>query len=282
MSDTNEQLDSANREFELIRPTMSESFVRRLTDGFQVRTVAPPLNFIGPTAYSSPGSVPNQVGPTPMTNVFLGGMTGVGDPGSVFLGIINNPPNPTVPNPGTEPPVGPEERLRYSCLSGKCIQDPNGAYYGLDECLAAGCTADSGGGTDNTSQGCNCGYGPLHTVFKARINGITCAAGGLVTSGKHYWTYSWTEVGALGTSRSSFTLGDAVNEHELTIPDNGGNTPPSTASLTRKRIPDDAIVPMMVDLSGVPWFHFPNPLQVTCSSNFDLFIDGGVYTGGEA
>lgn len=284
MSGNPEQLNDANREFEQIEPSFSQSFANRLNLGFQIRTVTEGLKFIGSTAYTPPGSGIIQNGPSLAAELMTGGNlgNGSGDATPIFFNVIGNPPQSGVPNPGAEPPIGPEERLRYSCLSGKCLQDPNGVYYGIDECMADGCIADSGGGSGNTSQGCDCGYGPLHTTFKARIISITCAAGGLVTGGKTYWTYSWTEVGALGIARSSFGLGDAVNEHELSIPNNGGNTPPATATLTRKRIPDDAVVTMMLDLTGIPWFHFPNPLQVTCSSSFDLFLDGGTYSGGES
>ena len=270
-----EQLNDANREFELIRPTYADSLSGRLQDGFQIRTLIPGLEFIGPTAYSPPGSAPGQNGPSLVSNQFISGMSGLGDPGSILMMMLNNPVNPSVPNPGTEPPVGPEERLRYSCLSGKCIQDPNGIYYGIDECLADQCGISGGG---DSGKGCDCGFGPSHTVFKAQISGIT--AGPTTVDGKTYWLYSWVEVGMPGTARSSFTFGDAVNEYELSVVDDGDNDTPSTSTVSRKPIPVDSIVDMMLDESGVPWFVEQNPLAVNCVSLFELSLDGGTYVGG--
>jgi hypothetical protein len=187
--------------------------------------------------------------------MFLLGSNGLGDPGSVQLALFNNILNPLVPNPGSEPAVGPEERLRYSCVAGTCLQDPNGVYYGIDECQADGCGADSGGG--GPGKGCDCGYGLTHTVFKATIT----AADGPYTdvgTGRNWWLYSFTEVG--GTRAS-----DAVNEYELSIPNDGANVGPAGVVFTRLQVPTGAVVPMFIDLSGGYWFHFANPLQVSCS-----------------
>lgn len=263
MSDTPEQLNDANREFELIKPTYSMDFTRRYTDGFQVKTITAGLDFIGATAYTAPGSPPNQTGPSMVANFFTSGGNGAGDFSTSFYNIVNNPPTSGTANPESVPPTGPEEKLRYSCLSGKCIQDPNGDYLGIEECQTDGCDVGGGGGGIITS-GCNCGFGPSHTVFKAQITGITCSSGGLLSGSRHYWTYSWTEV-TTGTPRTNLTRGDAVNEYELTIDDNGGNIVPSSATLTRKRIPTGAKVPMLLDATGVPWFFAECPLQVSCT-----------------
>jgi hypothetical protein len=269
---SNERLNDANREFEQIEPRFSDDLVRRVTDSFQIRTITPGLKFIGTTAYTSPGSPP-QLGPSPITNVFVGGSGGQGDPGTVIYNIINNPPNPTVPNPGTEPPIGPEERIRYSCLSGLCIQDPNGAFLGIDECLQSGCGSGGGGGGGGGT-GCDCGFGVSHTVFEAQITGTS--AGPLTVSGRTYWQYTWSEVGG---ARTSTALGSAVNQYEISVDDDGDNSPPATATLARKRIPNGENVAMYISDLGVPWFVQENPLTVVCVSNPTLTIDGGAYVG---
>lgn len=248
-----EQLNDANREFEQIAPSMSAAFSERFTAGFQVRTLVPGMKMIGATAYSSPGDGSGQFGPSPASSMFLMGSNGLGDPGALIFNLIANPPTPTVPNPGTEPPVGPEERLRYSCLSGKCIQDPNGQYYGIDECLADACGTETSGG----GKGCDCGFGLSHTVFKGEI---TAAAGPYTqaVTGRIYWLYSFLEVN--GGSRT----GQMYNEYELTMPNNGGNTVPAGTTVTRLRVPTDAVVPVFVDETGVYWFQEQNPLQIVC------------------
>lgn len=265
------QLNDANREFEQIAPSQSDALTQRVTDSFQIRTITPGLSFIGTTAYTSPGSPP-QLGPSPITNVFVGGSGGQGDPGTVIYNIVNNPPNPTVPNPGTEPPIGPEERIRYSCLSGLCIQDPNGAFLGIDECLQSGCGTGGGGGGGGT--GCDCGFGPSHTVFKAQITGFS--AGPLTTSGRTYWEYTWTEIGGI---RTSVAYGSAINQYEISVDNDGDNSPPPTATLSRLRIPNGDQVAMYLTVTGIPWFVQENPLSVNCVSNPTLTIDGGAYVG---
>jgi len=264
-------LNDANREFEQIEPGLSDALVQRINDSFQIRTVVLGLKFIGSTAYTSPGSPP-QLGPSPITNVFVGGSSGQGDPGTVIYNIVNNPPNPSVPNPGTEPPTGPEERIRYSCLSGLCIQDPNGAYLGIDECLQNGC--GSGGGGGGGGVGCDCGFGPSHTVFEAEITGFS--AGPLTVSGRTYWEYTWTEVGGL---RTNLVYGSAVNQYEISVDDDGDNVPPPTATLARRRVPTGEKVAMYISDLGIPWFAVENPLTVSCVSNPTLSIDGGSYVG---
>lgn len=246
-----EQLNDANREFEQIVPSFAGPVTQRFVDGFQVRTIVPGIRMIGATAYSSPGDASGQFGPSPATNLFLMGANGLGDPGALIFNLFSNPPTPTVPNPGTEPPIGPEERLRYSCLSGQCIQDPNGIYYGIDECQASGCGAESSGG----GGGCDCGYGLSHTVFKGEIVG---SSGPFTVSGKNYWLYSFNEVG--GSSRS----GTMYNEYELTVANTGSNIGPAGAVIQRRPVPTLEIVPVFIDETGLYWFHEQNPLQVTC------------------
>lgn len=269
MSAKDNQLNDANREFEQIAPTQSDALTQRVTDSFQIRNITPGITFVGTTAYTSPGSMP-QLGPSPITNVFVGGSSGQGDPGTVIYNIVNNPPNPTVPNPGTEPPIGPEERIRYSCLSGRCIQDPNGNFLGIDECLQGGCGA--GGGV-----GCDCGFGPSHTVFEAEITGFS--SGPLSVGGRTYWEYTWTEVGG---TRSNTVFGPAVNQYEISVDNDGDNVPPSTATISRRRIPDGQKVDMFINTSGIPWFAQENPLEIICVSNLASSIDGGVYLGVQA
>lgn len=262
MSNNPEQLDTANREFEQIGPSVSTVLSQRLTQGFQIATISPGLKFLGPTNYSAPGSVPNQTGPSLAANFFSGGGDGFGDSSPMFFNVINNPPLSGTANPESVPATGPEEKIRYSCVDGRCLQDPNGDYLGLEECLAAPCISSGGGPGDDP---CDCGYGPSLTIFKARITGITNTEPGSSSGGKTYWTYSFTEVTA-GTPRTNVTLGSpARNEHELTMPNNGGNSVPAGTTITRKRIPNDAVVPLFLDEDGIPWFHFINPLGITCT-----------------
>jgi hypothetical protein len=248
-----EQLNDANREFEQIVPTFSGPVSQRFVDGFQVRTLVPGIRMIGATAYSSPGDASNQFGPSPATNLYLMGANGLGDPGALVFNLFNLP-TPTVPNPGAEPPIGPEERLRYSCVSGKCLQDPNGQYYGIDECLADSCGVNEPGGG---GKGCDCGYGLSHTVLKGEIvaaSGPNTQAG----TGRKYWLYTFNEVG--GSARS----GTMYNEYEFTVPNSGGNVGPAGAVIQRLQVPTLEIVPVYIDEAGLYWFHEQNPLQVTC------------------
>lgn len=232
MSGNPEQLNDANREFELINPSYAKDLTDRLTKGFQIHTVTPGLKFIGPTAYTPPGGGIIQNGPSLAAEMMTGGNigNGSGDSTPIFFNVIGNPPSSGVPNPGAEPPVGPEERLRYSCLGGLCLQDPNGVYYGIDECLEAGCTAGgssggggggtsggdgsggggSGGGGDSTSALFPCVDRAFHCTFAAMITGLTddCPIGGLnpsptcavsgalggVLTSRTYWKYKWVEV----------------------------------------------------------------------------------------
>ena len=148
------ELDLANREFERILPVKSRSYDERLRSSFQIFMLAPGLPNIGQRAYTPPGSWPYQTGPSPVTNLFSNPSAPGGEGGSPLDPFVN----PNVPHPDSEPPTGPEERIRYSCVSGYCLQDPNGVYYGIDECLADGCGSDTGGG--GGGKGCDCGCGP--------------------------------------------------------------------------------------------------------------------------
>jgi hypothetical protein len=269
-----ELLNTANREFEQILPVFSQAFTQRMTSGFQIVTLAPGLKFVDPTSYSAPGSAPNQTGPSLPAQFFMPGGNGFGDTSFAFFNVVGNPAttaiSPTA-NPGSVPPVGPEEKLRYSCISGRCLQDPNGLFLGIDECLADGCGASSGGGLDG-SGGCDCGFGPSHTVFKARITGITCLEAGLtsVECAGTFWTYAWVEILVASSSQtarsSTLSTYDAYNVYECSIPNNGGNTAPAGTIVGRKRIRDNSVIPMFLDADGRPWFHMENPLTVTCDA----------------
>jgi hypothetical protein len=273
------QLELANREFEQILPTKTVSFEKRLREMFQVVTLAPGLPQIGQRAYTSPGGMPYQTGPSPFSDaVFPGGTGPNGGEGYPVINLIGGPVFYGPSHPDSEPPIGPEERIRYSCVSGKCLQDPNGIYYGIDECLADGCGVSSGGGGGGGGKGCDCGCGPSLTVFKAQVTGYTGPALGSTTpGGRHYWTYTWTELTTGG--RTSASSGTALNEYELSTDDDGDNDVPATASVTRKRIPDDTVVDMFMDEGCVPWFVLENPLAVTCSSGLDETLDGGSFDG---
>lgn len=230
-----ELLNDANREFEQIVPSLASSVVTRFNTGFQARTITPGLKFIGPTAYSSGG--PLQNGPSFISDLVTGGAPG-GGVAPIYLNF-SNPFNPTVPNPGTEPPIGPEESLRYSCLNDLCLQDPNGIHYGIDECLQSGCSAggSSGGGgggssgddgsggggsggggdgNDTVSTVLHCIDRAFHCTFAAMITGLmtgfsgggasttsTCTlngTSGVANPNRTYWKYKWTEVERLDTA----------------------------------------------------------------------------------
>jgi hypothetical protein len=271
-----ELLNTANREFEQILPVFSQAFTQRMTSGFQIVTLAPGLKFVDPTSYSAPGSAPNQTGPSLPAQFFMPGGNGFGDTSFAFFNVVGNPAttaiSPTA-NPGSVPPVGPEEKLRYSCVSGKCLQDPNGLFLGIDECLTDGCGSLSGGGLGggggidgsggSGSGGCDCGFGPSHTTFKAEITSASAPYTSPI--GSSYYLYGWTEVTARTNPRTSATGGLAINEHEYSVANNGGNTPPTGSTLTRLTIPVGARVPMFIDEAGAHWFHMVNPLQVNCS-----------------
>ena len=259
-----ELLNQANRDFE-ISPGFSKDFASRMDQGFQRVTIVPGLRFTDAGPTTAPGSLPEQTGPSPLINGPGGSGGQLGGSAPSIFNLIANLGSPDAPtaHPDSVPPVGPEERIRYSCVSGKCLQDPNGIYLGLDECLASGCGSGgggSGGGGGGSGNGCDCGCGPSHTTIKASITG---AAGPFTSGARNYWNYSWAEVG--GTGRSSAALGVAVNEYELSMDNDGGNVVPATAILSRLRIPTGAVVDLMLDENCQPWFDRENPLQVTCT-----------------
>jgi hypothetical protein len=256
-----ELFNQANRDFE-ISPGFSKPLSSRLDQGFQRFTVVPGLRFTDAGPTTAPGALPEQTGPSPLINGPGGSGGQLGDSAPSIFNLIANLGSPDAPtaHPDSVPPIGPEERIRYSCVSGKCLQDPNGVYLGIDECLASGCGSGSGGGGGGGGggNGCDCGCGLSHTAFKASITG---AFGPILSGGRNYWAYSWVEIGGL---RSSILNGMSINEYELSYNNDGGNIPPGPALLTRLKIPTGAVVDMMLDLTCVPWFSEPNPLQVTC------------------
>ncbi len=257
MSD--ELLNQANRDFE-ISPSFSKDFASRMDQGFQRVTIVPGLRFTDAGPTTAPGALPEQTGPSALISGPGGSGSQVGGSAPTIFNLIANLGGPDAPtaHPDSVPPVGPEERIRYSCVSGKCLQDPNGIYLGIDECLASGCGSPTGGG--GSGNGCDCGCGPSQTVLKATITGAT----GPFTSGaRTYWQYGWSEVA--GAGRTSTTFGAAINEYELSMDNNGGNVVPAAAILSRLRIPTGAIVDLMLDGSCQPWFVRENPLQVTCT-----------------
>jgi hypothetical protein len=274
------QLELANREFEQILPTRSGALDQRMRLAFQMVTLVPGLPQIGQRAFTAPGGMPYQTGPSPFSDAVMPGGSGPngGEGQSIVFNLIGGPTFYGPANPGSEPPVGPEERLRFSCVSGKCLQDPNGVYYGIDECLADACGTSGGGG--GPSKGCDCGCGPSLTVLKAEITGIIGPGAGYTTgTGRKYWTYTWTEITTSATVRTSTTSGLASNEYELTVDNDGDNDVPTTATVSRKRIPDGAKVDLLLDESCTPWFVLENPLAVDCNSGLIETIDGGVFDG---
>jgi hypothetical protein len=258
----NEAFNQAMQDLES-NPGFSRGIVRRLDLGFQRFTVVPGLRFNDAYPTSGPGDMPGQSGPSPLIEGPGGSGAFTGDFSPTIFNLIGSLGTPTAPtaHPDSVPPIGPEERIRYSCLSGKCIQDPNGIYLGIDECLADGCGSPTsgGGGGGGGSKGCDCGCGPSQTVLKAQITG---ASGPFTVSGKTYWTYSWGELA--GSGRSSSAYGDAANEYETSMPNDGGNVVPVGTILSRLRIPNGAVVDLVLDENCVPWFETPNPLEVTC------------------
>lgn len=254
--------DPANfPESEVPPPLVAGGMSDRTRRAFQTVTVSPALSFPPFAAPSSPGSMPGQGGPSALISL-PGSGGGLGDmPPSIFT-FVQSVPVPTAPtaHPDSVPPIGPEERIRYSCVSGKCLQDPNGIYLGIDECLASGCGSGTSGGGGG-GNGCDCGCGPSQTVFKADITGSN---GPFVFSGRNYWVYTWTEVTS-GTARTSVQFGTAVNEYELSTDNDGDNDVPATALLQRKPIPTGSRVQMTLDFGCVPWFERENPLIVSCA-----------------
>jgi hypothetical protein len=272
-------LDQASREFDLINPTYSDLFSGRLRSSFQIVTLKEGLTFSGSMPQAAMGSVPFQTGPSYFTEAFFpGGITmgGMGDTGPFTLNMLNFVSNypgqsPTA-NPESVPPIGPEERLYYSCVSGKCLQDPNGIYRGLDECLADECGNEEVPG----GKGCDCGFGVAHTTFPAKITGtISSATGEVISASHHWWKYTWEEV-TQNTARTGWAVPTVqrtststgfygVSSFEQSISDLGGNVVPATATLVRKRLPNNLIIQMNLDEQGRPWFYAENPFQVTCA-----------------
>ena len=241
--------------------SLSRAMNGRLEQGFQRVTVSPRLAFPTQLPTTSPGSLPEQTGPSSLISMGDNG-AGIGQGAPNIFNLLQLIPGPSAPtaHPDSVPPIGPEERIRYSCLSGKCIQDPNGIYLGIDECLQDGCGSLSPGG--GSGQGCDCGCGPSQTVLKVEVTGITSPGGGLSSGGRTYWTYSWVEIGPSG--RQSSQWGAAINVYELSMDDTGGNDYPPGTLVSRKRIPNGAVVALYFDENCDPWFERENPLSVGC------------------
>lgn len=315
------ELDLANREFEQISPGYTPSMSDRLRQAFQVYTITPGLPNIGQRAFTAPGDAPYQTGPSvAATAISPGSSTGGegGLPGSINLITVGGPPISGPVHPGSEPPVGPEESLRYACVDGVCLQDPNGLYYGLDECLADECGLSGGGGGDGDDSDpsivdppgpIQCYDRAVHCTFAAMILGVTddsplhpsptCDLEGTTGSSRlnrQYWKYEWIEVEALDTERetwctplaSGFTprSGDeasgtwAINIYEHGVEDSGGSIAVASTTITRLPIPTFSLVTMHIDQFGQAWFCQPNPLQIECETELTLTLDGGEFNGG--
>ncbi|MFZ9311584.1 MAG: hypothetical protein ACO24O_08800 [Arenimonas sp.] len=104
-------------------------------------------------------------------------------------------------------------------------------------------------------------------VFAARITANTV----LSSTGRLEWEYSWEEVERTTTASSWATVisgrnntknGKARNAYETSIANDGGNTGPGT--VTRLPYPTSAVVMMVIDPNGRPWFDGPNPVTITC------------------
>lgn len=259
-------MDEVNREFDSLVASLSRFLNDRLRTGFQINTIREGTTFYGSRPYFAPGSYPNQTGPSAMSGGLEPMTFGLGDSPPMTFNLMEMvfsglPSSPTA-NPESVPPTGPEESIRYSCVDGRCIQDPNGQYYGIEECQESGCSIgpgtdpDGGGGTTIIPSG------QAYSTFKAEITG---SSGPTTTGGKNYWTYSWIEITTLGNARNSTDDGYALNEFELTVANSGGNIVPASATLTRLKIPTGTRLDMNIDELGAAWFCLPNPLEVTCT-----------------
>ena len=223
-------------------------------------------------------------------------------------------------HPGSEPPVGPEEALRYSCVDTLCLQDPNGLYYGLDECLAAGCSLSGGGGGDTDPPDppeppdppviLQCYDRAVHCTFAAMILDVTSdsplnpspnctlnGSSGTSLPNRTYWKYEWAEVEAIGAERETWCtpltsgntprLGDeltdtwAINVFEMGVDDAGGDVAPGAATVNRLQIPQYSIVTLHIGPNGRASFCEKNPIEVVCDSGaLTLTLDGGEFNGG--
>jgi hypothetical protein len=92
--------------------------------------------------------------------------------------------------------------------------------------------------------------------------------------GATYWQYDWEEVlfdtttsnyVILSGGRKSNSFSRAINIHEFSVSDDGGNTGNSGAILSRLRIPYGSIVNIHVMASGHCWFDRVNPLDTDCA-----------------
>ena len=318
------ELDLANREFEQIAPGFTDTMSERFRTAFQIVTIAPGLPNIGQRAYTAPGSAPYQTGPSIAATALSPGSAPGGEGGSSTttfnLISVGGPTIAGPAHPGSEPPVGPEEALRYSCVDTLCLQDPNGLYYGLDECLAAGCSLSGGGGGDTDPPDppeppdppviLQCYDRAVHCTFAAMILDVTSdsplnpspnctlnGSSGTSLPNRTYWKYEWAEVEAIGAERETWCtpltsgntarLGDettetwAINVFEMGVDDAGGDVAPGAATVNRLQIPQYSIVTMHIDPNGRAWFCEKNPIEVVCDSGaLTLTLDGGEFNGG--
>ena len=262
MSETPQQ-DLARREFEALHPSFSNAIRSLRQAGFQQNTLQsgqefPEIRGFVQTGPSVLNSVSNEVGPAgPAIDSVNGdgvGGGGYSDPGEGGDGGSGG-------NPGQE--------NRYSCVNGQCVEDADGVYIDLVECRETGCTGaptvDDPGTGISSGGGCPCPTTP----FLAELTSVGSAT---TIGGRDCYAYTFQEAARATTGfgyqivaggKTSTTYGVAHNMYEYTVDNNGGNTPPTGVTLTRKPYPL-SLVTMALDPNGKPWFCAPNPTTVTC------------------
>ena len=124
----NETLNQAMRDLE-VSPSSSGGIVTRLDGAFQRVTVAPGLKFNDAYPSFSGGDVPGQTGPSPLVEGPGGSGAFTGDFAPTIFNWMGGLGTPTAPtaHPDSVPPIGPEERLRYSCVPSGPERDLSGA-----------------------------------------------------------------------------------------------------------------------------------------------------------
>ena len=271
------QQDMALREFEKIFARLSLEIKKMRADGFQQVTLQEGREFPLMMGYQQTGPsimnnyTTNQQGPAipPINGGNNGGGGGPGGGGSSpGEGGNGGGGGGGGGDNGTE--------TRFSCIDGQCVADADGVYLDLEECRDAGCTAAStsesegtGGSSSSSSSSsggsCTC---PVYSIMAELLT----ATGPTLVGGNSVWTYTWQQVdrpaagaGWIATvgGRTSGVYGAAYNQYEVSVPDNGGNIPPTGVTLTRLQYPL-SIVPIFFDANNRPWFSMPNPLQAVC------------------
>jgi hypothetical protein len=262
MAETPQQ-DLSRREFEALFPGFSAAMRSLRANGFQQVTIHegqefPQIRGFVQTGPSVLSSYNNEIGPAiPAIDSINGdgiGGGGYADPGEGGDGGSGG-------NPGQE--------NRYSCVNGQCVEDPDGVYIDLVECRETGCTGaptvDDPGTGIPTSSGCPCPTTP----FMAELISVGSVT---VVAGRDCYEYGFQEVVRNTTGfgyvaatggKTSATYGLAHNMYEQTVDNNGGNTPPTGVTVTRKAYPL-SIVFMALDVNNKPWFSAANPTTVTC------------------